>query len=375
MDSASSPPPPSSSPLKQPTGQVLDGSEIMELVANNHVFSSFIDHKFHELDTDKDGKLSLKELHPAVADIGAALGLPPHGTSSDSDNIYSEVLNEFTHGSRKKVNKTEFKEVLSDILLGMAAGLKRDPIVILRIDGEDLLEFISGPAYEPEMVATFSQIELPEGSLHDYLVKAFESLTVEQGMPPPADPWVVSEIVEPALESCAAGENWDKPVSQEAFLLEFKRAAEHVAQRLKEQPVIVAHSENTFDGSSIRRLFFNKFELDKSLNTALQSVPKDKTGKLPKEHLQLALDLVAPLAGLPPLGVLDEMDKLLGDVFKMVDADDGKAVKEDEFKKLLTEILGAVMLQLESNPISVSSNSVVHEPLACSSTLLTPSSQ
>lgn len=142
-----------------------------------------------------------------------------------------------------------------------------------------------------------------------------------------------------------------------------------------------------------------------SLNTAIQSVPKDKTGKLAKEHLQLALDLVAPLAGLPPLGALDEvtktiktindinikliigftetdvwfvksnlqMDKLLLDVFKMVDADDGKAVKEDEFKKLLTEILGAVMLQLEGNPISVSSNSVVHEPLACSSTLLTPS--
>lgn len=101
-------------------------------------------------------------------------------------------MNEFTHGSREKVSKTEFKEVLSDILLGMAAGLKRDPIVILRIDGEDLLEFINGPAYEPEMVATFSLIEFPEGSLHDYIVKAFENLTVEQGMPPPSDPWVIT---------------------------------------------------------------------------------------------------------------------------------------------------------------------------------------
>ncbi|XP_022928458.1 uncharacterized protein LOC111435264 isoform X1 [Cucurbita moschata] len=374
MDSASSPPSSSSSPLKRPTGQVLDGSEIMELVGNNHVFSSFVHHKFHELDTDKDGKLSLQELHPTIADIGAALGLPPPATSSGSDGIYSEVINEFTHGSREKVSKTEFKKVLSDILLGMAAGLKRDPIVILRIDGEDLLEFINSPAYEPEMIAIFSKIEQSEETPHDNIIKAFQNLTVEQGMPPPSDSWVMSDIVEPALESCALGENWSKPVSQETFLLEFKRAAEHVAQRLKEQPVIVAHSENTFDGSGIRRLLSNKFELDKSLNTALQSVPKDKTGKLPKEHLQLALDLVAPLAGLPPLGALDEMDKLVVDAFKMVAADDGKAVKEDEFKKLLTEILGAVMLQLESNPILVSSNSVVHEPLACSSTLLTPSS-
>jgi hypothetical protein len=68
------------------------------------------------------------------------------------------------------------------------------------------------------------------------------------------------------------------------------------------------------------------------------------------------------------------MDKVVGDVFKMMDADAGKMVKEDEFKKVLTEILGSIMLQLEGNPISVSTNSVVHEPLASSSTLLQPSS-
>lgn len=73
-------------------GQVLDGSDIMELVENEEVFSSFVDHKFQELDRDCDGKLSVKELEPAVADIGAALGLPAQGTSADSDHIYSEVL-------------------------------------------------------------------------------------------------------------------------------------------------------------------------------------------------------------------------------------------------------------------------------------------
>lgn len=67
------------------------------------------------------------------------------------------------------------------------------------------------------------------------------------------------------------------------------------------------------------------------------------------------------------------MDMVIGEVFKMINADDGKLVKEDEFKKLLTEILGSMMLQLEGNPISVASNSVVHEPLDSSSTLLQPS--
>ncbi|KAM5549939.1 hypothetical protein ABKV19_001058 [Rosa sericea] len=339
-------------------GEVLDGSDIMELVENKEVFGHFVDHKFQELDRDRDGQLSVNELKPAVADIGAALGLPVQGSSPDSDHIYSEVLNEFTHGKQEKVNKVEFKEVLSDILLGMAAGLKRDPIVILRIDGEDLLEYINGPTFEAEMVAAHSLIESAAGTLQDCIIKAFELLTVEQGMPPSSDPW-----------SCA-GPDWNKPVSQETFLVEFKKVAEYVAQLLREQHVIVAHSENTFDGSGIKRLLSNKFELDKTLNAAIETAPKDRTGKISKEYLRVALDVVAPSAGLPPLGAVEQMDKIVLDVFNLTNADDAKLLKEDEFKKILTEILGTIMLQLEGSPISVYSNSVVHEPLASSSTLL-----
>lgn len=71
--------------------QVVDGSGIIELVGNDEVFSSFVEHKFQELDEDRDGQLSVKELQPAVADLGAALGLPSQGSSPDSDHIYSEV--------------------------------------------------------------------------------------------------------------------------------------------------------------------------------------------------------------------------------------------------------------------------------------------
>ncbi|KAL2983123.1 hypothetical protein AAZX31_12G022600 [Glycine max] len=254
----------------------------------------------------------------------------------------------------------------------MAAGLKRDPIVILRIDGEDLLEFVNGSGYEAEMVSIFSQIESPDRSLHDHIIEALGKLTVEQGIPPTSDSWVLSNIVEPALLS-QDGSDLDKPVSQETFLEEFKIVAMSVANHLKEQPVIVAHSENTFDGSGVKRLLSNKFELDKTLSSAIETLPKDRNGKLSKEYLRVTLDTVAPSAGLPPVGAIEEMDKVIGEVFKMVNADDAKVVKEDEFKKLLTEILGSIMLQLEGNPISVSSNSVVHEPLDSSSTLLQPS--
>jgi len=72
--------------------QVLDGSDIVELVENEKVFDKFVEQKFQQLDQDEDGKLSVTELQPAVADIGAALGLPAQGTSPDSDHIYSEVI-------------------------------------------------------------------------------------------------------------------------------------------------------------------------------------------------------------------------------------------------------------------------------------------
>ncbi|XP_014500136.1 uncharacterized protein LOC106761135 isoform X2 [Vigna radiata var. radiata] len=353
-------------------GEIVDGSKIMELVGNEQVFSNFVDNKFDELDKDRDGKLSMKELEPAVADIGAGLGLPAQGTSPDSDHIYYEVLNEFTHGKQEKVSKMEFKEVLSDILLGMAAGLKRDPIVILRMQGEDLLEFVNGPSYEAEMASIFSQIESPSGSLRDHVIEAFGRLTVDHGIPPTSDSWVFNNIVDPALSQ--AGPALDKPASQEKFLEEFKRVALSVADFLKEKPVIVAHSENTFDGRGVKKLLSNKFELERTLNLALENLSKDRNGKISKDNLRVALDLVSPSAGLPPVGAIEEMDKVIIEAFKMVNADDRNTVTEEEFKKSLTEILGGIMLQLEGNPISVSSNSVVHEPLGSSSTLLQPSS-
>ncbi|XLR56291.1 hypothetical protein S83_006963, partial [Arachis hypogaea] len=169
-------------------------------------------------------------------------------------------------------------------VFGMAVGLKRDPIVILCFDGEALLEFVNGPSYEAEMASIFSQI-------------ALSKLTVDQGIPPASDSWVFSNIVEPVVLS-QGGPDWDKPLASE-IKRHFWRA-----ERLKEQPVIVAHSENTFDGSGVKRLLSNKFEFDKK--SVEENLPKDKNGKISKGYLRLALDGVSPSAGLPPFGAIEE---------------------------------------------------------------------
>jgi hypothetical protein len=73
---------------------------------------------------------------------------------------------------------------------------------------------------------------------------------------------VVNDIIEPALLQLPA-DQLDQPASREGFFEQLKRLLGAIAQRLREQPVIVAHTENTFDGSGVRRLLANKFELDK----------------------------------------------------------------------------------------------------------------
>jgi hypothetical protein len=103
-----------------------------------------------------------------------------------------QAMSELTqgHGNQEGVTRAEFQEVLSDILLGMAAGLKKDPIVILRIDGEDLRDFVSSPRYNPAAAAIFSQVGSEDATLRECLLAAVQQLRVDHGMPPATDPWV-----------------------------------------------------------------------------------------------------------------------------------------------------------------------------------------
>lgn len=87
----------------------------------------------------------------------------------------------------------------------------------------------------------------------------------------------MSNIVEPVLEvtgGSVADQSGNATCDQVAFLEEFKKVGERLVQRLREQPVIVAHTENTYDGSPIRRLLSNKFEVDK-VRSQLRPDPLD----------------------------------------------------------------------------------------------------
>jgi len=41
----------------------------------------------------------------------------------------------------------------------------------------------------------------------------------------------------------------------------------------------------------------------------MENAPKDRNGKISNEYLRVALDAVAPSAGLPPIGAIQEVAK------------------------------------------------------------------
>lgn len=75
------------------------------------------------------------------------------------------------------------------------------------------------------------------------------------------------------------------------------------------------------------------------------------------------------------LSTIPQVDAVVNEAIKTANAGDGKAADQAQFKKLLTDILGAVMRQLNSNPVFVSTNTVVHEPLSGASSALFSSPQ
>lgn len=338
--------------------RVMDGSSIKALVEDQRAFAQYVEEKFQALDKTHDGKLSKEELQPVVLAIGSALGLPPPGTSRESDHIYDEVLGEFLQGKHQCVTKEEFTPILRDMLLGVADGLEREPVVLHTLNGTQLESYAWSSNFEVDAVGVFSQLDKgSNGKLQGNALKqALTKVSVRQGMPPASDPGITRSIVEPALQSVRV--DMKKDLSQEEFLAAHRNCLIAIASQLKEKPVTVAHTEKCFDGSTISTFLKNRSTLQQVLDDTWVSLGpyKGGDGTLPKRNLRLGLDLISPFAGLPPIGAVDEMDHVVDESFKLVDGDEGGMVGKDEFCKCMLQVLGGIMLQLEGKPVTVSTS-------------------
>ncbi|RZC44827.1 hypothetical protein C5167_037775 [Papaver somniferum] len=275
--------------------------------------------------------------------------------------------------------------VALDDNIGYLNGRVDFPILILRMDGEDLLDFIKDPSYESKMMTIFSNISIrrqfngnEDLSVKDYFMEAVKQLTVDHGMPPSSDAFVMNNIIQPSLEAYFKNVSGDSrgcvpDDNMTTFLLEeFEKFGHILVQHLKEEPIIVAHTQITFDGSKIKKLLTNKSNLlEKALDMAVIEIQRDpKSVLLPcKEILLLMFDHLGPLTGLPPYEAIHQIDRIVDKVLMKIKAENEEQnmkIMENEdkvkhLKMLMRMLLEHIILELEANkPISVSSNSVIH---------------
>ncbi|KAI3855463.1 hypothetical protein MKX03_025421 [Papaver bracteatum] len=295
------------------------------------------------------------------------------GGSDDDQHVLKEVSRTVSLDAVRQLG------VALDDNIGYLNGRVDFPILILRMDGEDLLDFIKDPSYESEMMTIFTSIGIHEKlDVKDYFMEAVKQLTVDHGMPPSSDAFVMNSIIQPSLEAYFKNVSGDSrgcvpDDNTTTFLLEeFEKFGHILVQHLKEEPIIVAHTQITFDGSKIKKLSCDKSNnlLEKALDMAVIETQEDPDSVLLpcKEILLTVFDNLGPLTGLPPYGAIHQVDKIVDEILmkKKVEEEEKMNVMENEdkvkyLKMLMRELLEHIMVELEANkPISISSNSVIH---------------
>lgn len=339
------------------TETVMDGKSLKKFLENDQLWAKFIGERFAILDKDHTGKLTRSDLEPAISGVGKALGLPPMGSSPETDHIYTEMFREFGPEG-EGITKQTFSNVMRDILMGLGDGLEREPVAFSSLDGHKLERWARSPEFEIEAVTAFGALDADtSGQLKAAAIKkAMRRVSVDQGMPPQTNV-VVSNFIDTALQE--AGVNVEQDLDQTQFVDVYRKVVLALVKFLKDKPVSVAHTENVFDGASIRQLIKDKQALDLALSLAWEIMPKTSNGSAPKSYLRVGLDTLAPYAGLPPVGAVPEIDSVVNETFKMIDDDADGKVDKPGFDKYMVEVLGGVMLQLEGKPVGVASSAVV----------------
>ncbi|XP_047314001.1 uncharacterized protein LOC124917682, partial [Impatiens glandulifera] len=157
----------------------------------------------------------------------------------------------------------------------MAANhLKKESVVILRLEGEDLLKFLNSPDFETVTIPPLWEID---GCFLHCVMNALMNLTVDHGMPPVSDTWVKRNILIPSLDLGYVHIHDEDLITRETILEELKKAVRRIAQYLKENPVILARNECIYDGSEIKKLLSNKLELNKIIDDMMQNLEMDDT--------------------------------------------------------------------------------------------------
>lgn len=172
---------------------VLDGAAIKTLLEDEDEFAMVAENLFEELDTDESGKLSSKELRPALLQLGVEQGVPPSGATPEAEDLVTKLIAKYGQGT-EELGQAQFAALLQDVLQDMAGSLAEKPITIVRdvklLNGSHLRKVLADEVVFKEMAENmFNELDLNKD---EHLTKAeirplFERHGADWGLPPVGD--------------------------------------------------------------------------------------------------------------------------------------------------------------------------------------------
>ncbi|XP_024358334.1 uncharacterized protein [Physcomitrium patens] len=221
---------------------VLDGSAIKALLEDEDDFAMVAEDLFEKLDTDESGKLSSKELRPAIMQLGVEQGVPPAAATTEAEELVTKLINKYGQGT-EELGQAQFAALLQDVLQDMAESLAEKPITIVRdvkmLNGSHLRKMLADEKAFKEMADNmFNDLDVNKDQR---LSKAeirplFEQQTAAWGLPPvgDSDTEELFDEVFKAVDSDKSGE-----VEKPEFAVLVKTLLADFAETLRLNPILV----------------------------------------------------------------------------------------------------------------------------------------
>ncbi|KAH8507506.1 hypothetical protein H0E87_009886 [Populus deltoides] len=274
------------------------------------------------------------------------ISLPPHLKSSALRRMNIDGVDDVTSFQLTELSQEQASRKLSDYLSAIADELKDDPLVVSILDGNALRMFLEDED-DFAMIAEnlFTDLDTEDkGKIGKSEIRnAVVHMGVDMGVPPLEEFPLLNDI----LKKHGVEEEGELGQSQFAELLQ--PVIQELADALAKKHVAVIHKIKIVNGSEIRKVLAEEKKLNDAIAKALQG--KHKNDQKSTEIIRDFLEKNGKELGLPPSEANEAVILLYDAVFTDIDSGRDASIEEDEFRKLVREILEKFAEQLQANPV------------------------
>lgn len=111
--------------------EILDGATIVNFVEDDEVFGATVKERFSNLDVDRDGVLSYKEMLSELQSLRVFethFGIDVKPDPEELSSVYGSLFSQFDRDCNGKVDLGEFMAETKKMMLAMANGIGFSPV-------------------------------------------------------------------------------------------------------------------------------------------------------------------------------------------------------------------------------------------------------